>query len=858
MLFRFLHIFLFFFPLLIQAQLIPIDNISKKEDLPQANVYSILQDKQGYMWFGTEAGLGRYDGKKFQLFDTDLGLSNNYIAALHLDKQGNIWMGTFGGGVTFYDFKEFKAYSVNDSLSGTEVNGVAEDKNGHIWFATTQGICKYDGKKFIKYNEKQGLTGKGFVCVHVAKNGTVWIGSKSDGAFKLQGNKFVKYDTTSGLANMKVYCIFEDNKGLIHIGTQEGLSVFNGKTFVNKYVADGLPANTIRAIIQDKKGQIWYGTSAGIGIQQPNGKFKYLRSINGLTVDYVISLYEDRQGIVWIGTYTGGVYKYISNKFQIYNSTMGLPNNTVRAIAQDTTGRYWFGTERGIAALQGDSIKTFGAEDGLAGGETVMSIYEDLKKNIWFATFGTGAIKYNGKTFKSYSMEQGIFMYVWSIYQDKDSIMWIGTYSQGVFKMKGDSILAQHNTTSDSLFANNITCILQDRKGNMWFGTYGEGVRKYDGKNFTKLTTAQGLSNDNVYGVMEDDQGRIWFNTEYGISIFDGKRFSKINKKKGLHSNSIWLMHKDVDGSIWVGHEKGIEKYNPTTGTSRFYGYQEGFTPIEVTAGAVYRDSDGNFWFGTIAGVVKYSPKEDLPNPYEPITLISNITLFNRDVPDWSEYADSFDFRKNLPVGLMLPYNQNFITFNFIGIHTGAPSKVRYQYMLKGFDNDWQPLTDRTEATYSNLPPGKYTFYLKARSGDGVWTKTPVEYSFVIDKPFWEKWWFYGSEVLLLILLFTASIYLNQRGANEQLATSLIFISLLIITEFFTMNLENFLQDYTGGVPIVKLLLNVILAISFSPMEKLAGKWIRMRKYKERLEKSLDKLNIDMDDFKIEEGTTKS
>lgn len=273
-------------------------------------------------------------------------------------------------------------------------------------------------------------------------------------------------------------------------------------------------------------------------------------------------------------------------------------------------------------------------------------------------------------------------------------------------------------TTKDGLADDIVRSIVEDKKGNLWFGVYGEGIVRYTP---TYLTLEKTGGNDESDG-----------------------SFLEFSSKNGLCDDTVVSMSLDDDDNLWIGTEKGISRLNikqfDETGRVEFknYGREEGFTGIECIHNSMCQDSKGNMWFGTLRGAIQYNPRDDRPNQLEPLTRITNLRLFFKDV-DWSTYADKFG-SNGLPVGLKLPYNRNHIIFDFMGISLSNPNKVRYQYKLEGFDTVWSPVHKETHATYSNLPPGKYTFNVKACNGDGVWNKEPVNFSFEITPPFWRKW----------------------------------------------------------------------------------------------------------------------
>jgi len=339
--------------------------------------------------------------------------------------------------------------------------------------------------------------------------------------------------------------------------------------------------------------------------------------------------------------------------------------------------------------------------------------------------------------------------------------MWFGTFG-GVSKFDGQTFT--NFTTEDGLNHNQILDILEDRDGGLWFGTFGQ-VSWYDGKTFSTFSEEK---NFNFVGsLLSDSDGNVWFGadswglTKYVLPTPNGTgSFERFTTDDGLSNDQILSMIFDNAGHLWTGSNKGIDKldietYNKT-GEKKFvhYGAKEGFVGIESNQNAVCKDSKGNLWFGTVKKVTKYNPMADRSNTVEPLTHITHLRLFFEE-KDWSAYGEHSTQKFDLPMGLTLPHDQNHLTFDFIGISLTIPSKVKYQFQLEGFDENWSPITREASTTYSNLSPGTYTFKVKASNNDGLWNTTPTTYSFVITPPFWQTWWFY----ILCVMATTGSLY---------------------------------------------------------------------------------------------------
>ena len=343
-----------------------------------------------------------------------------------------------------------------------------------------------------------------------------------------------------------------------------------------------------------------------------------------------------------------------------------------------------------------------------------------------------------------------------------------------------------------------IRCLLEDKSGNLWFGTDGGGVSKYDGERFTHFTEKEGLSNNTVFSILEDKSGNLWFGTAGGgVSKYDGERFTHFTEKEGLSNNYVLSILEDKSGNLWFGTRFGLSKLslvklveikekiktNSIKEDDVFfknYAYEDGFLGIGCSRKSIFETKDGTIWIGTNDRLTVYHPpKVDAPDTIAPNIQLTNIALFNENMA-WaylSKKKDStltlgngvkvsnFEFDGvtkwySLPEHLSLAYNNNYLTFNFIGITMNQSKKVKYQYILEGNDENWSALTRKNEVAYGNLPHGTYTFKVKAMNSEGYWSK-PFEYTFTIRPPWWKTWWF--KTLLGVVIIGSIIFYIKWR-----------------------------------------------------------------------------------------------
>ena len=760
----------------------------------------MIQDRSGNLWFGTYGGgVSKYDGKYFTHYTNVQGLSNDAVWSIHEDRAGNIWFGTYTGGLNKFDGKTFTHYSTKEGLINNNVYSILEDKLGNLWFGTDGGISKYDGKFFTNYSVAQGLSNNLVRCILEDKAGNLWFGTQGGGVSKFNGQSFLNYTILNGLGNDSVNCILESKTGSLWLGTNSGVTKYDGKYFSSYTVAQGLSNNIVLSILEEKTGNLWLGTQ-GNGVCKYNGKtFTYYTTAEGLSNDIIFCILEDRTENLWLGTNGGGVCKYQGKSFTHYTTTQGLTNNIVMSILEDRSGNLWFGTwGGGVSKYDGKSFSNYTTSQGL-GNDVVFSILEDKTGNLWFGTKGRGLSKFDGKSFTNYNAAEGFSNEgVWSMVEDKEGNLWLGTYGGGIIKYDGRSFT--HFTSSQGLSSDMVLSLMTDKAGNIWCGTWGAGVNKYDGKFFTHYTTANGLSNNQVMGTLEDRNGIIWIATSGGgIDKYDGKTFTNYNTNQVLSNNNVTSMMEDKKGNLWFGTRSGLNrtinqndyissrnsgesKSNSATPLFKNYLFADGFLGLNCYKNSILEDSHGTVWIGTADRLTCYHPEGEIPDTIPPNIKLSNLALFNENI-NWSILAEKrdtslilsngvavSDFKfgnlskwYSVPENLSLAYNNNYLTFKFIGITLKSPYNVKYQYKMEGVDKNWSAITDRNEAPYGNLQNGDYTFKVKAMNSEGYWSDE-LNYSFTITPPWWKTIWFRSFEFAFVILLLY-SIYryrLNQ------------------------------------------------------------------------------------------------
>jgi ligand-binding sensor domain-containing protein/serine phosphatase RsbU (regulator of sigma subunit) len=772
-------------------------HFTTKEGVTGNSICCILQDKNGNMWFATgDGGVSKYDGRSFTNYTEKQGLPNNSVWSLLEDNEGNIWCGTDLGGASKFDGHAFTNYTVREGLTDNAIYSMLKDSQGNIWLGTHGGASKFDGRTFKNYTNKEGLISSIVMSMLEDKEGNIWFGTY-EGLSKFDGNRVDAIESGGKMSSDNTHGLLKENGKFT-------------RSFENFSEKEGLNSSTVWCMLEDKTGNIWFGTY-GAGISKYDGKsFTHITQKEGLSSNKIFSISEDKSGNLWFGLRYGTVTKYDGKSFSHYNEKGSLSNHIVWCVLEDTKGNFWFGTDGGgVAKYDGKSYTHYTEKEGLAN-NTVKCMLEDKQGNIWFGTYN-GVTMYDGNraetveapAFTNFTEAEGLINNsVSSIMEDKEGSIWFGTYGgvsiyQPQEKRKPGSSVFRNFTEKEGLINNNVLSILEEKNGNIWFGTNG-GVCRYDGNASGKTETKEGSAKQN------------------GTSSH-GKSFIHFTEKQGLSNNVVPAMLEDRSGNLWFGTRNGLSRISAKNKAAlsssvppeenneniifRNYTYEDGFLGIGVNAGiTICEDRNNTIWIAANDRLTAYHPTEtsegESSDTISPNIQLTSLALFNENIqwanlttglpsPDALEQTNlaadtSFTLGNGvkvgdfwfygitkwygLPEGLSLAHNNNYLTFNFIGITLTQPKKVKYKYKLEGLDENWSAITNRTEAAYGNLAPGTYAFKVKAMNSEGYWSDES-SYSFTIRPPWWKTWWFRTGVALFAI----ASIWYYIKSREKKL-----------------------------------------------------------------------------------------
>lgn len=774
-----------------------------EQGLVQSQVQSLIQDKNGNLWIGTLAGLSKYNGREFTNYSRKNGLAEDWITCSYQDTSGDLWFGHWAGGVSRYNFNRstFESLNLEEYTRFKTVTSIMRDGKGFFWIGTDgAGVFIYDPAKnsMSALSREDGLPSENIYALCRDGMENLWIASDKGLCVYNENTQitspisFARLNTANGLPSNIFTSLAIVNKNELWAGTADaGVVVLTlpagflpsavGSLMAGMRVyerSNGLGGNFVESVCEDIRGQVWVGTTGGgvtkiIPARETTRNDALQRAIlknystrQGLNYFNVKTLLPDREGNVWIGTDVG-LNLYRGERFLLFDRQDGLVNDIVWAVCSDREGNMWLGTNDGLskisfsrAPVTGEikfTIRNFSTADGL-GSNVVLSAFEDAQGNMWFGTGFGGVSKLapGSSRFETYTISDGLANdVVYAINQDKNGMMWFGT-KEGASRFDPSSATFRNFSTSDGLGGNHVYRIFRDSKGQMWFGALGGYLSVYDGSSFRKFDESNGIVHRFILCINEDNQHNIWLGAYGGgLYVYNGKTFRNFSASNGLTTDSPYAILADADNNIWVGNSRGLDRFNPADSTFVHYGRKEGFLGVEVNPNAACLDKNKCLWFGTIMGAVKFDPSENRKNEVEPVTQLTGLRVFMKDAafPDDAVFA----------------YDENHLTFRFVGVSLSSPEKVKYQYMLEGFDKTWSPgLTSMNEAVYTNLPPGEYTFLVRAVNNDGLINKEPVRYKFIVKPPFWQTAVFYVIIFLFILFCIYGFDKLRTRNLKKQ------------------------------------------------------------------------------------------
>lgn len=768
----------------LSGQDVGLRSFSVAEGLAQSQVYSMLEDQQGFLWFGTQGGgLSRFDGEQFVNFHQRDGLVNDYILSMAETQDGRLWIGTRDG-VSCYDGERFQTilFPTTDVVA---VNDLHCDYHGRMWAATNQGLFRLLGDSALLQPVSLGAK---LTCVQVDSSEQLWIGTANQGLFVYKNEALQKIGRAQGLRGFNISDI-AIRGGEVWVSTYSG-GVFRGNenSFERFRPVEGFPRGLVFDIEFEKESTIWVATQDdGVwSVGLADSSIQHFTEVEGLADDHVRALLVDSWANIWMGTSGGGLSRFQGQPFGYYSRRQGL-REQVYAIAEDADCALWLGNaDRGLAVLAGDSMRYF-TQNQLSNTK-VKTLHRGSRDMMWIGTEGNGLARYHNGEFMWFGVQNGLGgNWVRAIEEDSAGNIYVGKAGGGLSMLKPDSSFSSYQVSrirkGSHLWADRINALAFDRKQRLWLGTYSNGIGYLASDNrLVNISLPGGSATKLVRCLIQGPKGHMWAGTAGGIvriSATEGDSLEILLLRDKLFSQNIYSLTFDEDANLWAGTESGLDKLilNSTGDVIEIshFGAAEGFLGIENCQGASLRDRNGRLWFGTINGLTAYTPGTLKANPVPPKVSLMGVQLFYAPIQN-TPYAGYANRYSGIGPDLELSPSDNHLSFTFIGINHRNPKSVSYSWRMLGSERVWSPPSDRTQATYSQLPPGEYRFQVRACNEDGVWSAPISTPAFVLQPPLVQQTWFQVLVAMISLLVlglgvgwYVQNLRRNARKKEEQL-----------------------------------------------------------------------------------------
>ena len=768
---------------LVVAQPVRFQHLTLDDGLSQDIITTIAQDDQGFMWFGTEDGLNRYDGYSVKVYKHDprdsATLVDKNISCLLPDHHGHLWVGT-GQGAEMFDLRNqtFHHFSVTADGPPASTTSFYQDSDSSFWIGTSSGLFRYANGCFTQA-----------VVEHHRFTTTVWSLYGEKKMIWVVESVGLRCYTTSqeslrtvalppeirALDGVGVTHVFRDSERRFWVSTgHKGIFRFDSTMhFVRHYGEDArdptaLKDGRMRLGIEDHSGTIWFGTMSGLERFEPSlDGFTHFQedpaNPSGLIGSRVYSLYADRTGILWVGTYRGAVNTYAParEKFRLFIPDPATKAEDVYAINESREGDVLAGTDHGLfhvrESVPGATWIPYAGNEG----QPVFVILRRRNGELWSGTYSSIERLSTGS---GGSMRIGLPVNdpVHLLFEDNDGQLWVGTDTHGLFVIDKTTWKVTAWSPPGEQYSDGAWAMFQDRRQDLWIGTWAHDYfYRYDKRHGAiqrfgvgRLATVF-LPYTSVRSFREDAAGTLWLGLwGGGVYHLDSllQPVQRLTEFDGLANDFVKSMEIDQRGRLWIGTERGLSRFDPATGAFKTFTKRDGLPSNFFYSGSSFKSPKGTLFFGCQGGFVSFDPDSIPHNANPPPVVITGVRVLDRPLPPAAWSSD----KEEIP----LRHDQDFFSFEFVALDFTAPERNQYSYKLEGFDRGWIQAGTRRYAAYTHLDPGTYIFRVKGSNNDGVWNEEGAAITIVIAPPFWQTWWFRaGIAAVMVIAIYTLYRY---------------------------------------------------------------------------------------------------
>ena len=782
------------------------DFYSQEHGLSNNQIHCILQDKKGWMWFGTSQGVCRFDGYKFTVFKNDVedstSLKGNLVRTIFEDSKGQLWVGTENGGLNKFNrekenFRQLFYHGEQAVLHDASVTSIHEDLAGNLWVGTETQLFRMENETSLVELKPANRTSftEYFRVIQTDQTGKMWLGT-NNGLLRYdpQNSQVQKIDLPQNLsANQEIWAIYKDSDGILWVGTYaSGLITIDPNTLETKQIVidrNNDRSLTVRAIAKDRNGKYWIGTRGGLYVYEKNNgvtAFYYHdeREPKSLVNNSIQHIAHDVKGDVWIGT-RNGINFLIEERQNIqgYKSMPGddryLNSSEIFAFWMDGKGGIWVGTESGGINILNRQTGRFSYlmpqknNPNSLSRNCIKALLDDGKGNLWIGTFlgGIDVMNLQTRTFRHYTNNPNdpaslSDNRVWALLRDSNNEIWAGT-SSGLDKFDpATNSFVHHPNVVDG---EQVNWLVEDDDGCLWIGADEIVIYNLKNKEIARVK-------ETTRHMLQDSKKRFWLATlNKGIALYSKEKgiIKYYTEKNGLANNQTLAILEDDEHFLWISTTNGLSKFDPETERFHNYSLKNGFQNNQFTYGAAYKTPDGELLFGGISGFNIFNPTKIKSGDYFAPIVLTDLKIFNRSVKIGDRKNDILTKSITETDRIRLKYHQNSITLDFASFDYANSLGLQYSYFLEGFEKDWNEPSPSRSATYTNLDPGEYTFRVKTVSIDRQESSPGPELVITVLPPYYETWWF---RVLIFVTIFGLFYMLVAFILNkEKLKNDLVF-----------------------------------------------------------------------------------
>jgi len=779
---------LIFHSLLFSKDELIFNHLTVDDGLSQSSVTCIFQDSKGFMWFGTQDGLNRYDGYNFKTFKNSpsdsTSLNNNFIFSIYEDQDQILYIETQGGTLHRYypeteSFKVVVKDSIDLSLTRySSVGALFYDQSGVKW---TGGLGSGTGLK--RFDPRTGET------------------------------ETYKHDPNNpnSLSNDKVYSVYRDHTGNLWVGTFDGLDRLDEKSGKFYHYRNdpknpySLPDNWVWPVFEDSKGNLWIGTvKSGLCLFDRDTKHfvSYKHNSNdpaSISDDFIFSI----SGLIWVGTNLAGI-SYFNPSTRVFGHYKNEPNNAnslsddvVLSMLADSDGNYWIGTRSGGLNKLDPETQKFShyyhnpADKNSMLSNSIQTLLEDRSGILWIGSYSSGLDAFNPKTgqFKHFIQDQNnpeslSDNRIYALAEDNDDNIWVGTYGGGLNKIEQNTGKITHfqakEKDASSLSSNATWSLAFDQNNNLWVGTFGGGLNVLDKNRKTfqhfknNPADSSSINDDNIIRVFPDSRGHIWVGTTKGLSRYlpSTNSFKNYTEENGLANSFVYGIVEDDNGNLWLSTNNGLSQFNPEKETFRNYYARDGLQGNEYNQNAFAKDQKtGDLLFGGLNGFSVFKPDSIRHNTYIPPIVFTGYLRYNSDDQEGEPIIEKGISELD---SIYLSYKDNIITLEFAALSYYNSPENQYKYKLEGFSDNWIQLGNNHSITFTNLSAGNYHLKVIGSNNDGLWNEEGASLYIRVSPPWWKTKFAYVMYFLFVFgfLYGTRRYELNRREQKAQIRES--------------------------------------------------------------------------------------